>query len=329
LVWVPMYHNPEPIARVLEQQYGLDEILLVIEERLRTASQGDDSATQFIYSFAGSFLSHQLDELTGERLVSFLTCPDVFFGFKNSLRRAYFDRLWRYSRAEALSVLEEVLTHPDADKGVVQDGINNAALDPQPEQRELFLRIVAEAEAGRLDRGFRFHAVHALEEIGEDSPEWRRRLETLSHDEDACLRLLATGALIRRGASERLEERAAAARKQAPPADHEGDHAQGLAVRLLAELAPGASFALFRSLVLTEHDPARHNESAPQEAAHALACAGNPDAVVTLVRAYPIAEEYLSRAIYEYLPPAIDRLEGAKAPIANRIGLWRYARFPP
>jgi hypothetical protein len=181
-----------------------------------------------------------------------------------------------------------------------------------------------------VNPGFRFLAVHALEEIGEDSLEWRERLRTLARDRDPSLRLLATAALIRRGERERLREIVHIARRTPSRGRCRNtlkDHRQGLVVRLLAELEPEPHEELFRSL-LVENDK-RHNPSPPQEAVYALACLATPTGVATLARAYLFAEEYTARAIHAYLPAAIERLEGKDAPLENRIPLWRYARFPP
>jgi hypothetical protein len=89
------YHLPlGALARIIVEQYGLDEVLLYIEGQFRAASRGGDEAAHYAAMEAEWFLREQPDELTTERVVSLLGCPDIYHSLKNYLRRAYIERIW-------------------------------------------------------------------------------------------------------------------------------------------------------------------------------------------------------------------------------------------
>lgn len=307
------------LMSLLRDHYGTDELFLLVESRLQDRSTA--SELHDVWTLLRTLPGPETDDF----LVSLSGCPDRPRWLQRQLRKLTWERWLPRDRERAAEQLKQVFADPKLGEREVWSIAYRLACSPSPADRAFFWWAAQQEASPNLP----FAGIVGLEALGEDSAEWQAQLELLTEHPFNAVHLLACAALIRRGKAEYLEPLEDAARKfSAPPWDRFDDHCQGLALRLLGELdAP--RYAGLMTVVISQRLPYDYNGSPEQEAAFVLAQLATPEAVTTLLRAYVSGPDYLRRALVEYLPAAVARLEGREMSVANRIPVWRYSRIPP
>ena len=114
-----------------------------------------------------------------------------------------------------------------------------------------------------------------------DDPSWRERLEELSQDTDAHVRLQATAALVRRGNRNRLRE------IERDAVSAEDSRVRATAIQILGELDAAEYADLFRRALLLDRRWTTCSCCSPAPSAtRALARLGTPEAMTTLLQDY-------------------------------------------
>jgi hypothetical protein len=315
------------VTEALANHYGSRELLLHAEAELRSLSRSRYGLEDWLpLERWQSSLLECLPSTEAEALVvSLLACPDLDESLKSGLRNVCWERQWRFGRETAPGEVLRLLPAGRLDDQRLRDALSRCASNPRDADRAL----LQWSTVPEVEPEYAFAGILGLEALGEDSPEWRRALERHADSTVTSVRLLACAALARRGDEARLAEIERCARTLPSPEDAgEGDHQQGLALRLLGEL-DGPRYTGLMQAVLAQHFPWEHNGSPEQEAAFVLAQLATPDAVTALLRSYFTASDYLRRRLRVYIPAAVARLEGEDVPLTNQVSIWRYARFPP
>lgn len=304
---------------LIEAQYGTDELLLYTDEQLRRASSA--SGLQKVWSLLRALPGAEVDDF----LLSLQGCPDRPGWMLQALAVLRWERWLPRDRNRAAEQLQQLRADPELSPWRLRSCLYQTAVDPSPADRELWWWTTLQEE----HLNFPFAGILGLEALGEDSPEWRARLDTLTESPLDVVHLLACAALLRRGDETCLEPIEDAAREfSVPPWERCADYSQGLALRLLGE-RDAARYVGLMQAVVSQQLPYDHNGSPEQEAAFVLAQLATPEALTTLLRAHFTGSDYLRRALREYLPAAVARLEGEAVSITNRISIWRYSFIPP
>jgi hypothetical protein len=311
------------LVEVLARHYGVDELLLHCEAEIRRnvrVRKGPLSLRSVTL-----ILGHLLDPAAEELLVSLMTCPDLGYLVGSQLQHLWWYRLLNVDRAAAFEQARRFVEGPERNHRRVREALYHAGLHPTAKSRDLLWWSLAQDDYPE----YAFAGIVGLEALKENGPEWHAKLTKLTTSPAVPVQLLACAALVRRGDTRYLHPIETAARTFPTEAlDRPGDYRQGLAIRLLGELAASKHLTLLKAIV-AQTFRSQDNGSPEQEAAFVLAQQATPETVTTLLRAYFTESCYLRRAIREYLPAVVSHLEGEEVPLINRIDLWRYSRIPP
>jgi HEAT repeat protein len=263
-----------------------------------------------------AFLARWPDASVNARLASLCCCPDLH----TVLRRELLEILWKREPALALMILRGAIGEP-ALLPLARWVLPCLCRSPRLEDRE-FYRWILQQEAHPV---IRYHAVEALERLGEDGDVWRERLVGMARSPDPYLRVHALSALAQRGetaALARLEQIATRARHVCVRAE---------AIRVLGELDAARYLNLLRRALLEDHamcGPCPSDLPAAEEAAIALCHLGTPEALTAVVHGYlTVPCQDLQTWIGEWLREADERRQGS--PIPRRTACWGACRLNP
>jgi HEAT repeat protein len=301
----------------LLQHFGENGLLQQIEVKLRAASralQADIFAdVRPGVRRACELLGKWPGESVEARVRSLCLCPDLHRSVSFDLRHVVWDRLWRRARGEAL-VAAQALSE-NGERHWAERAVAGMDRHPRPEDRD-FLLWASRRRSTRM----RYKAIQGLEELGEDSILWRKRLKTLSRSRHPAVRLHATAALVRRGDDSRLPE---ITRDATTDADV---RARAEALRVLGELDAGRHFELFRHALLHDHESfGTFYMPAAEEAALALARLATPDALTALIQAALVGPHIIWASVRFYMMPeecAVFEGPDPGTPM-YRYGSWR------
>jgi HEAT repeat protein len=268
----------------LWEQLGPDQLVLLIEEKIRTANRVLRADQHYMIeswwdeaSRAFQLLLDWPSAEMNERITSMLCCPDL----DQRLRGDLLHLLRKRDPRRAAAVMRLAMT----DSSFIP--LFRRILTQTPphtlsEDRDL-LRWGVKQE---IDAVVRYHAVYALETLGEDTPDWRQRLNALTWDADPYLALHAAAALVRRGHGSLLPRIEEGARN----AEHVCVRAE--AVRILGELDAERFLPFLHRSLLEDHEACGlcpYDYPVFEEAAPALARVGTPQALTALIQSYLIA----------------------------------------
>ncbi len=267
-----------PLADLLKL-HGPVRLMDRIEGSLRAASRAmaadhrpDSPAWWEEPGRALDFLAEWPDASVNSRIASLCACPDLHW----LLRRELLEILWKRGSDLSLPLLRRAVEEPPL-LPLARRLLPVMCRRPRREDREFFLWILDQEAHPVLF----YHAVEALERLGEDDGSWRERLNRMTWSRDPYLRVRALGSLARRGAAAsvpKLEQIARNARHVCVRAE---------AIRVLGELDAAQHLDLLRQALLEEHSRSSHFDlPAAEEAALALSRLGTPEALTALVCGY-------------------------------------------
>jgi HEAT repeat protein len=324
--------------------FGAEPLMARLEAGFRAISrtrQADPSDWSVIHDGDFKRMCHLIatwpDADRLPRIRSLFGCPDI----ETEVRWELCYCLWHDERAEVLTMVQGA-AELTGDLELAERVLRRIADAPLPADRH-FLRWGAwHEERSRLP----YFALQGLEALGEESPEWTVRLETLAGSEDPFLRLQATAALASRGDETRLPEVVREATGALDPC------VRGEAIRALGQLRRPGYLPIFQNALWQEQpgyvpppDPDDEVEDGPslqpmpcfpaaEEAGLAISRLGTPEALTELVCGFIYMPNIEARwRLIDHLEEHISRLDGRECRdynIMSHFG-WRpefFGRMP-
>jgi hypothetical protein len=296
----------------LHNYFGSEQLLLKIEEKIRTAdreTRAERGSSLCPWSTHFQRLMYLLerwpDADTAYRLDALFLCPDLHPDLRQQLFYALGNR-----RRDRIGPMALALTSQAEDQSLLQHVLRWMAGDPRAADREFLYWAIGQTDKPE----FRYLALQVLERLGEDSAEWRLRLEELVRDKAPLVRIEATAVLVRRGEEHLLPSLV----REATDAEEVCVRAEAL--RILGELDAGRHAGLLRRALFEDHGAidGPYGPSAPavEEAALVLIELGTPEALTAVIRSYLAVSEWVVCSALERCLEALSaRLDGREEPI--------------
>lgn len=305
----------------LQRHLGTEALLELIETKIAAfcRTRGTVSSDSEDYEAFYPALRH-LPELHGDQVEAHLRLFCLRSEYRevhNELRRVFWEWQWRNARAEALSLAQ----------AAAEEGDRAWAAEAVQQMYGIMLEQGGCLEAA--DRGFlfwasrqrlpmfRYVAVVGLDELKEDSPEWRQRLYELARDRSPVVRVVAWSAVARRGDEScvppltRIATRARNVRLRAE------------VLRVLGDVDAARHLHVLQRALLSDHAEVDRDMPAAREAAAAFIRLGTPEAFTILIRAGLSGPSDLWWLVMEGLSKCAPFAEPPEVPPPLHTWSWR------